>query len=178
MSHGPGPVQQAILALIESDQDGAWPLGEVCQRVYSGAFVEKKHRVAVARALRTMVLPEPWQVTYLSRPGTEYCLFNACSVESKTRFMWHESFSYISLETMKQKFSHQVDYAREAAEKAKRFYSADAIGRLDIEIANMQERAGAAKMLSASREYLQALMTKMTKLHERRRQVVAEKEAA
>jgi hypothetical protein len=39
------------------------------------------------------------------------------------------------------KFSHDVDYAREAAQKAKRFYSADAIGRLDIQIANVQERA-------------------------------------
>ncbi len=178
MSRGPGPVQRAILALIEGDQDGAWPLGEVCQHVYGGAFVEKKHRVAVARALRTMLLPEPWQVAYLSRPGTEYCLFNACSAESQTRFKWHESFSHTSLETMKQKFGHNVDYAREAAEKAKRFYSADAIGRLDIEKANLQERAQMAKMMGAGREYLQALMAEMTELHERRRQLAAEKEAA
>ncbi len=178
MSRGPGPVQQAILALIASDQDGAWPLGEVCQRVYGGAFVEKKHRVAVARALRTMVLPEPWQVAYLARPGTEYCLFNACSVESQTKFRWHQSSSYISLETMKQNFSHLVDRAREATQKAERFYSADAIGRLDIEIANVQERAHMAKMMEAGREFLQALMAEMTELQERRRQLVAEKEAA
>ena len=79
---------------------------------------------------------------------------------------------------MKQKFSHQVDYARKAAEKAKRFYSADAIGRLDIEIANVQERATTAKMYQLGVEYLQALMAAMTELQERRRQLVAEKEAA
>ena len=178
MSRGPGYVQQAILALIESDQDGAWPLGEVCQHVYGVAFVEKKHRNAVARALRTMVLPEPWQVSYLSRPGAEYCLFNACSVGSQTRFRWHESFSYISLENMKQKYSRQVDGAREAAEEATQFYSADAIGRLDIEIAHVQKRAQMAKMFELDREYLQALMAEMTELKERRRQLIAEKEAA
>ncbi len=176
MSRGPGPVQQAILTLIEGDQDGAWPLGEICQHVYGGAFIEKKHRVAVARALRTMVLPEPWQVVYLSRPGTEYCLFNACSVESQTKVSWHETFSHISLETMKQKFSHNIDYARKAAEKAERFYSADAIGRLDIKVADLRERAGMARMMGAGREHLQALMAEMTELQERRRQV-AEKEA-
>ena len=178
MSRGPGAIQQAILALIESEQDGAWPLGEVCQHVYDAAFVEKKHRVAVARALRTMALPEPWRVAQMSRPGAEYCLFNACSVESRTRLNWHQTFSHISLEAMKQKYSHQVDYAREAAEKAKRFYSADAIGRLDIEIANVQERAHMAKMTQASREFLQALVTEMTELQESRRRLVAEKEAA
>jgi hypothetical protein len=76
------------------------------------------------------------------------------------------------------KFSHDVDYAREAAQKAKRFYSADAIGRLDIQISNVQERAATAKMFQLGREFLQALMAKMTELQERRRQLVAEKEAA
>ena len=178
MSRGPGPVQQAILALIESEQDGAWPLGEVCRHVYGAALVEKKHRVAVARALRTMALPDPWRVAQMSRPGAEYCLFNACSVESRTRLNWHQTFSHISLEAMKQKYSHQVDYAREAAEKAKRFYSADAIGRLDIKIANTQAHAQSAKQFQLGREFIQALVTEMTELQERRRQLVAEKEAA
>ncbi len=35
-----------------------------------------------------------------------------------------------------------------------------------------------ARMLEAGREHLQALMAEMTELHERRRQLVAEKEAA
>ncbi len=74
---------------------------------------------------------------------------------------------------MKQRFSHDVDYARKAAEKAKRFYSADAIGRLDIKIANVQKRAQTAKMFHLGREYLQALMTEMTKLQERRRQLAS-----
>ena len=52
------------------------------------------------------------------------------------------------------KFSHDVDYAREAAQKAKRFYSADAIGRLDIQIANVQERDAMAKMYQLGVEYL------------------------
>ena len=55
MSRGPGPVQQAILALIKSDKDGAWPLGQVCQHVYGAVEDSLPHSFVVVGCL------EAWQ---------------------------------------------------------------------------------------------------------------------
>jgi hypothetical protein len=44
-----------------------------------------KHRVAVTRALRKMVLPATWDVQKLSRQGSEYCLYDRCDLESTLR---------------------------------------------------------------------------------------------
>ena len=78
MSKGLGHIQRSILALIESDPDhgdGAWTLGQICERVYCGINrVDKKHRVAVARALRKMTLPEYWAVQRMQNHGEEFCL--------------------------------------------------------------------------------------------------------
>jgi hypothetical protein len=83
MSRGRGHVQQAILSLIHSDADGAWLLGKICERVYPGINrVEKKHRVAVARALRTMTLPQGWITWPIYGSAAEYCLYNMCSLRS------------------------------------------------------------------------------------------------
>jgi hypothetical protein len=93
MSKGPGHIQRSILALIDSDPDhgdGAWTLGQICEHVYPGINrVEKKHRVAVARALRKMTLPEPWKVDRMIGHGEEYCLYNSCSLFSAARLDWH-----------------------------------------------------------------------------------------
>lgn len=62
--------------------------------------------------------------------------------------------------------------------KATQYYSADAIGRLDIKIANVRESAQTAKMFQLGREYLQALMAEMAELQEHRRQLVADRDAA
>jgi hypothetical protein len=55
MSRGPGRIQQEIAALIASNPDGAWLTADLCEHIYG--LVEKKHRVAVTRAIKQMELP-------------------------------------------------------------------------------------------------------------------------
>ena len=74
MSRGPGRVQKLIKGLIASDPHGAWSVTQLCKHIYPDAAIDKKHRVAVTRALRKMVLPATWDVHTLSRQGNEYCL--------------------------------------------------------------------------------------------------------
>jgi hypothetical protein len=91
MSRGPGHIQRVILALTEGDPhgDGAWTLSQICEQAYPGINrPEKKHRVAVARALRKMTLPETWEVRRMEGHGEEYCLHNACSLTSVARMDW------------------------------------------------------------------------------------------
>jgi hypothetical protein len=94
MSRGPGRIQQEIAA----NPDGAWTVGDLCRLVYrlsvsrfvvggtvyvkSRPPLQKKHRVAVARALRRMELPPMWRVAQLHRRAAEYCLYNTGSPES------------------------------------------------------------------------------------------------
>ena len=60
MSRGPGRIQRAIYALIASDEHGAWLVSDICKHEYPRIDrIEKKHQVAVNRALSSMILPEP-----------------------------------------------------------------------------------------------------------------------
>jgi hypothetical protein len=53
MSRGKGRVQQVIAALIEANPEQRWQIDDLCAQVYPGINrIEKKHRVAVARALK------------------------------------------------------------------------------------------------------------------------------
>jgi hypothetical protein len=53
MSRGPGYVQCAIAAYFEAEPDNAFLLSELCERIYPRTNrIEKKHRVAVARAAK------------------------------------------------------------------------------------------------------------------------------
>jgi hypothetical protein len=87
MSHGPGHVQQEILDLIDSDPDGAWLTSQICTRVYDiePEQVEKRHRVAVIRALTRMKLPKGWHISQQGGPPNEKCLFNRYSIKSRTK---------------------------------------------------------------------------------------------
>jgi hypothetical protein len=75
MSRGPGRIQQEIAALIAANPDGAWTTADLCRHIYEVKTIEKKHSVAVARALRSMELPPPWK-------WWNYCLYNTSSRES------------------------------------------------------------------------------------------------
>src|SRR5262245_12662335 len=57
MSRGFGRIQREIAALLESEPWGAWTTTELCQRIYRIQNIEKRHRVAVTRALRGQVYP-------------------------------------------------------------------------------------------------------------------------
>jgi hypothetical protein len=82
MSRGLGVVQQAILQLIASDSSGAWTIAQICRHVYPGLrWVEKKHRVAVIRALRRTKLPGTWETArYFG--STELWLCDPCNLAS------------------------------------------------------------------------------------------------
>jgi hypothetical protein len=55
MSRGLGHVQRAIVAYFEAEPDSAFLLSELCERIYPRVNrVEKKHRIAVARAAKAI----------------------------------------------------------------------------------------------------------------------------
>jgi hypothetical protein len=113
MSRGPGRVQKIITDLIASNPHGAWSVTELCKHIYPDARMEKKHRVAVTRALRKMVLPSAWGVLALWRQGNEYCLYNRCDLESTLRYTylgwWREA--PIDFATWKDRFPHHIEIA-------------------------------------------------------------------
>lgn len=56
MSRGPGRIERAILKAFEREQDNAFTVEDLCDRVYAGVNrTEKKHRVAVIRAVRSLL---------------------------------------------------------------------------------------------------------------------------
>jgi hypothetical protein len=85
MSRGPGRVQREVAILIAANADGAWTTADLCQHIYGVKTAEKKHRVAVIRALERMELPPLWKVWRIGRPGCELGLYNAGSVMSTVR---------------------------------------------------------------------------------------------
>ncbi len=86
MSRGPGRIQRTIRALIASDEHGAWLVSDICKHVYPEFDgVEKKHQVAVNRALTSMVLPEFWEAQYSGARGNMRVLYNTCDPESAAR---------------------------------------------------------------------------------------------
>ena len=93
MSHGPGHVQRAILALMDAHPHGAWITAELCQRVYKVERVEKRHRVAVIRALRAIhrmkLMPQGWYISRQGGPPHERCLFNKRSDKSFAKAVRH-----------------------------------------------------------------------------------------
>ncbi len=71
MSRGPGKLQQAIWHLIHSQPDGAWTIEDLCYLIYEGIDrVEKKHRVAVIRAVDKIIVDDPdWTLLQSDSPG-------------------------------------------------------------------------------------------------------------
>jgi hypothetical protein len=78
MSRGPGKIQRAVMAVFEAEPENGLLLSELCERVYRGINrVEKKHRVAVARAAHGI----PW-LAHMKRDtlGGELVFYNPASV--------------------------------------------------------------------------------------------------
>lgn len=172
MSRGHGRIQQIVLTLVEGDEDGAWSTSDICSHVFRGVNrVEKKHRVAVSRALRTMAMPEAWAVRCSERRGGDAVLYNRLSFESTNRMRWLTLFgaNHCSYEKYNQHYSHQAEKAGEEVEEYRRYYDADEIGRLDIEIAKQQKIAGITKMFDGgSREYFMSVAARIGELSARK----------
>src|SRR5260370_3477338 len=52
MRKGPGRVEQIIEAVFAAEPDNAFTIEDLCDRVYPGGPIEKKHRVSVLRAAK------------------------------------------------------------------------------------------------------------------------------
>jgi hypothetical protein len=171
MSRGPGRIQQVVLALIEDDADGAWSTSDICGHAFRGANrVEKKHRVAVSRALRTMPLPETWAIYRADKHGGEGILVNRLSIESQTKRRWIVwPWKTMGYEKWKVDYWHQVDKAREEVSEYRRYYDADEIGRINILIQDEQRRAGLLRSIGGiSPEYFKSIAARIEELSARK----------
>ncbi len=89
MSRGPGRIQRAIDALIAGDAHGAWLVSDICKQVYPEFDgVEKKHQVAVNRALSSMALPKSWEARYSEARGGTRVLYNTGDPVSCAKADW------------------------------------------------------------------------------------------
>jgi hypothetical protein len=64
MSRGPGLISQRLQAIFRQHPEEMFTTTDLCQRVYKLRNIQKKHRVAVLRALRrlgTTSLPFLWR---------------------------------------------------------------------------------------------------------------------
>lgn len=88
MSRGPGRIERAILDLIDKHPEGAWTTEDLCRLIYPTAnHVEKKHRVAVIRAVDTILGKAgdqhcDWHMRQAGVGGRAVALFNSASVMS------------------------------------------------------------------------------------------------
>ncbi|RAZ90152.1 hypothetical protein DPM33_15095 [Mesorhizobium hawassense] len=161
-----------IVALIE-DPDGAWTTTDICGRVYAGANrIEKKHRVAVSRGLRTISLPENWWVERLERQGSEHLLYNRLSIESQITKRWLSGFQMHPRDKFMKHWSHHVDKAHEDVDEYRRYFDADELGRIKIQVADKQKAAGLIRAFGASSsfsvEYLRQVGAEIASLLERK----------
>jgi hypothetical protein len=144
MSRGQGRIQQMIAEMIAGDEHGAWTVAQLCERAYRGVNrVEKKHRVAVTRALRRMRLPPLWSVRCANTVGSEYCLYNAGDEESTLRAFYFGSWLRAdTFERWKLEYDHVVKRACDEVHEARRYHEASEIEKLGIDIGRMQQLVG------------------------------------
>jgi len=153
MSRGPRRIQQIITELIASDPHGAWTVGQLCERIYPDELqIRKKHRVAVARALRRMNLPSTWGVRMEHRQGSEYCLYDKCDEESTLRAdylgWWRRSM--FDFWAWRERYKHRIDEVAQTVKEARLCRDASPIGKLDVEIADLNGRISCASMAGTS----------------------------
>jgi hypothetical protein len=152
MSRGLGRIQQAIIGLIETEPQGAWTTSQLCQHIYDD-LIQKRHRVAVARALRRMELPALWWVRRADKQGAEYCLYNAGDEESTLRAVFlgdSYAWNYASFEQWKERFSHRIENARKAVEAVLRYHNASPIEKLGIDIDRLRQQIALLQMAGTS----------------------------
>jgi hypothetical protein len=80
MSRGHGKVQRAVLAAFAAEPDNAFLLSQLCEQAYPGCNrIEKKHRIAVARAAKAIP-----SITYMKRGilGSELVFYDPLNVMS------------------------------------------------------------------------------------------------
>jgi hypothetical protein len=172
MSRGLGRIQQAIIELIETEPHGAWTTTQLCQHTYDDS-VEKRHRVAVARALRRMTLPPLWWVRRADKQGAEYCLYNAGDEESTSRAVFFGdsyAWNYANFEQWKERCPHRIDKARKCVEEVLCYHNASPIEKLDIDIDRVRQQIALLHGVgtSGANEFVTQLARRAAELIERR----------
>jgi hypothetical protein len=132
MSRGPGRIQRVIADLLTAQPHGVWTVTQLCQLAYPKQRVEKKHRVAMLRAIHAMELGPAWR-------WAAGFLFNAGDEESTLRLAFNEDRHYrkADFEQWNQDEKH-IDHAREAVKAFWRYHHASPIEKIDIDIAHAQ----------------------------------------
>jgi hypothetical protein len=59
MSAGPGHIMRTIMGAISANARHAFTVEDLCERVFPAVAVEKKHRVAIIRALKRLEQVHP-----------------------------------------------------------------------------------------------------------------------
>src|SRR5262245_46150314 len=109
MSRGFGRIQREITALLESEPWGAWTTTELCQRIYRIQNIEKRHRVAVTRALRGQVYPITGWGSMRGDHG-ESIVCNQYHTESVLRAFWKAKYPHMAFEEFR-----KLDLAKQIA---------------------------------------------------------------
>lgn len=101
MSRGPGRIQRGIESAIDADPDNAFTTEDLCELVYPGVEAEKKHRVAVLRAMREVAERRGLALWRSERVGGTLILLNPLNVMSyamarlKGDFAYHYRYKFI-----------------------------------------------------------------------------------
>jgi hypothetical protein len=109
----------------------------------TGTPIEKKHRVAVTRALRRMVLPSTWGVRMFRRRGSEYCIYDRCDLDSTLRsgYLEHQGDGPLveSFEGWKASAPQIIKDAKTKVSDACRYRDASPLGKVEIELASQAD---------------------------------------
>ena len=87
MSRGLGSVAVRIKQVFDQHPTESFSTSELCRKVYQGQKVQKKHRVSVLRALRTLVRRENleiWGLTLCHEKSDTEWFGPRCSLRPKS----------------------------------------------------------------------------------------------
>jgi hypothetical protein len=164
-AHGELTILPAHRAADSENLDEAWTTTDLCQRVYRVQRVEKRHRVAVARALRGEIYPHPGWTAARGREG-EYILYNAHHPRSVLRAWWKGKFPHMAFEEFR-----KLDIAKQLAVNAL-FRHADKDPFADFELDRaLSEAAEDLRLAEKAKDphRVEILQRRLSKLHEARR---------
>ena len=83
MSRGPGRIARGIGDIFDAHRDNAFTTEELCEQVYPGVSVEKKHRICVIRASKNLALRRA-EIDYMTGDGVgrQFVFYRRDSVNS------------------------------------------------------------------------------------------------
>jgi hypothetical protein len=126
-----------VADLLAAEPHGSWNVYQLCKLAYPEQRVEKKHRVAMLRAIHHVELEPPvwrWSDGYLFNAGDQDSTLRLAF--NKTNFGRHE----VDFEQWKQD-EKRIDSAREKVQAFRRYHDASPIEKIDIDIASAQRSA-------------------------------------